>query len=89
MDIELVNINDRGAGYAVVHRDDGTTYGMQFSGAPIGSRAELIEHLSDKAVAIEEKEAAELIPAAPIPMDIRSLVSGKQRAPVVRKPKQE
>lgn len=89
MDIELVNINDRGSGYAVIHRDDGTTYGMQFSGAPIGSRAELIEHLSEKAVAIEAQEAVEQAPAVAIPTDIRNLVSGKQRTPVVRKPKQE
>lgn len=87
MDIEVVNIDSRGSGYAVVHCDDGSSYGLQFRRAPIDSPTTLMEHLSSKVATIEQTRIEATTEAPPLPVSIRNIVN--QRTPVVRKRGQE
>jgi len=90
MDIELVNIDDRGSGYAVVHRDDGTSFGMQFLRAPVGDADALMAHLTAKANAAEDsfiQEAEVDSVKAPVPVSIKNLLA--RRTPIVRALDQE
>lgn len=80
MDIEIVKIDSRGTGYAVVHNDDGSTYGLQFRHAPIDSPAVLVQHLSEKAAEIEAERIELTTVPAPLPTDIRNLI--QKRTPI-------
>lgn len=81
MDIEIVNVNSHGSGYAVVHNDDGSTYGLQFNRAPVNSPDELIRYLSEKAQTIEQERLAATVEAPPLPSSVRNLLH--KRTPIV------
>ena len=39
MTIEVIEVNEYGQGYCVVHQDDGTSFGQHFHGLPVDDAA--------------------------------------------------
>lgn len=76
MDIELIDVDSNGDGYCIVHRDDGSTFGQHFYGAPLGSSAVLLDAVTGL-VADKAAPQVALVAHVAVPAEIVQLLHVK------------